>query len=306
LTDGLGVAVVSSSENVVVNPALVVTLGNPSPSAVDVGQSSTVTATVLGGTSPYTYSWTVNGARSSLSTSSTIQYPTSASGPEKFVVSVTDAAGSTLESSSVTLDVNNLPQVAISGNNTPYTSTTDDLTARVTGGTGALSYLWAVNGITQDGATGQVFGFNESQAGVYVVTVNVTDAVNGVGASPQFTVTVTSQNSGGSSPPWYENSPIPGIANAFMGWLLLLAIIAIVVAVAVAAIRRRKKPSEEQPAIGVMCGSCGAGPYPWGTPGCYSCGMQFFNVTPMVDSPNYVAYPNAPASMPPWSGPPPQ
>jgi hypothetical protein len=301
--DELGVTATSSSQSVTVNPAIVVTLDKPSPSAVDVGQSSTVNAAVSGGTAPYTYQWTVNGARSSLSSSNSIVYPTTTSGQVKFIISVTDAAGDNVQSSSVTLSVNNLPQVSINGNNTPYAGTTDDLTAAVTGGTGALTYAWSVNSAAQSGATGQVFAFNESEAGSYQVTVTVTDAVNGVGTSQAFTVTVVSQSGGGNSPPWYENSPIPGIANATLGWLLLLAIVVVVAAVVVAAVRRRKQPSEEQP-IGVMCGCCGAGPYPWGTGGCAQCGVQFANVTPMTNSANYVAYPNAPQSMPPWPGPP--
>jgi kumamolisin len=303
--DHVGQQATSLPSTVVVYPAVVVTLGAPSPSTVDVGQSATLTATASGGNAPYTYQWTVNGAVSSLSTTNKLVYPSTVAGQVTFSITVGDANGNNVTSSSVRLTVRALPTVLITGNNTPFTSHTDNLTASAGGGIGPYAYAWSVDGVPQTGYTGPVFAFNESANGSYQVIVSVTDSVNGQGTSVPFTVTVVNPPPAiiPPSPPWYENSPIPGVASAALGWLIILAIIMVVVGVIVA-VHRRRRPDEDVPPIGVVCGSCGAGPYPWGVGGCPRCGSPFANVTPMPNSPNYVAYPNSPDALPPWPGPP--
>lgn len=135
---------------ITVNPIPTVVLG--SDVSICGGTATTITASVTGGTSPYTYLWTGGTTASSLTTSTARTY----------IVTVTDKNGCTNTddvkvSALGSLTVNSGDDVSICGN----TSTT--LSTSATGGTSPYTYKWSNTATTQT--------TNVSTAGVYTVTV---------------------------------------------------------------------------------------------------------------------------------------
>jgi hypothetical protein len=187
---------------ITVNPVPTVVLG-PDVS-ICAGTSTTITANVTGGTSPYTYLWTGGTTASSLTTASAGTY----------IVTVTDKNGCTSTDDvkvSVlgSLSVNAGADVSICGN----TSTT--LSASATGGTSPYIYKWSNSATTQ--AT------SVSTAGIYKVTVTDSKGCSGtdeveVKVSSGITVnagadvsicgntstTLSASTTGGTSPHTYK------------------------------------------------------------------------------------------------------
>lgn len=281
VVDRFGLKATSTPQTVTVAAStttsqLSVSIHAPSPAVVDVGQSFTLDAVASGGTAPYSYVWSLNGAVETGTQSANYTYTSSAQGQVTFHVEVSDSSGDNANSSSVTLTVNSLPSVTVSGNSTPFVGTSDVLTADASGGTPSYSFTWSIDGTAQGGATGQSFIFNESKAGTYSVSVKVTDSVGGHGSSPTYTMTVVNPGPSGSTsttPPWYQDSPLPGVASATLGWLILIALIAAVVIAAL--LLRGKKPGSgkivAQQTVGT-CASCGASSLAPGEAVCPTCG----------------------------------
>ncbi len=105
---------------------------SPKPASVCSGDSLKLTATISGGKSPYTYSWS-NG-----STLSYIYVKTAG----KYKVKVTDSLNCTRVYDSVTLTVNPLPAAAVISNATICTGSSISIGATAVGGS---TYSWTSN-----------------------------------------------------------------------------------------------------------------------------------------------------------------
>ncbi|MCE7996919.1 MAG: hypothetical protein HEP71_33465 [Roseivirga sp.] len=151
------------------------------------GADGSLTASALGGVSPYTYIWS-NGATSANTTS----LPAAT-----FTITVTDANGLTATSQSTITEPAVLGAGSAVDNHVSTMGGNDGgATASATGGTAPYTYSWN-NGVTIASITGQV-------AGTY--TVSVTDA-NGCGpATSQVTITEPT-----NADPTFTSQPITTI-----------------------------------------------------------------------------------------------
>ncbi|MBI1804777.1 MAG: T9SS type A sorting domain-containing protein [Ignavibacteria bacterium] len=143
------------------------------------GTSGTLTATVTGGTSPYTYSWNTGATTQSITTSTAGTY----------TVTVTDSKGATATSSG-TLTVNLPPSVSVNSL-TVCSGSSGTLTATVTGGTSPYTYLWNTGATTPSITT--------STGGTYSVTVTDSKGCSGIGSgiltvNPPMTMSLASTN----------------------------------------------------------------------------------------------------------------
>ena len=186
--DSVGNSAQSSTLDETVNADPSVSISS-SQNPTDVGNSVTFTATGSGGTGSYSYQWYLNGGAVSGATSSTYTTSFSSSGSDSVYVVLTDELGNKATSSTITESVNTDPSVAISSSQNP-TDVGDSITftATGTGGTGAFSYVWYLNGATQSSTT-STFSTSFSSAGTYYVNVTVEDTL-GDTASYSFKETV--------------------------------------------------------------------------------------------------------------------
>jgi hypothetical protein len=169
---------------------------SPSSITLDTGQSQTFTATVSGGTPPFTYRWYLNGSLIGANNSSYSYYaPTFAFGVYSVYVNATDNASVpvTAKSNTASVTVHAAPSVLIS----PTSAVLDvgqpqTFNATVSNGTSSYSYQWYLNGSAVSNATGDSWTFNPTSTGSYNVYVKVTDAAGTVATSITSTVTVQS------------------------------------------------------------------------------------------------------------------
>jgi hypothetical protein len=191
----LGCVALSSTAQVTVNAALVVTV-SPTSVTMDVGQSQTFNLSILGGTSPYSYQWYQNGTAIGGATGSTYVFGPSSRGHYNFYVVVTDSAtptANTATSSTVTAAVNSAPSVGISPTSvTMDVGQSQTFTSSASGGTGSYSYQWYLDGGKVSGATGASWTYvpSSSSVGLHSVYVNVTDSLGCVALSSTAQVTV--------------------------------------------------------------------------------------------------------------------
>jgi PKD repeat protein len=151
----------------------------------DVGQADAFTGTYAGGTGAYSFQWAFGDGQTATTQSATHTY--AAAGAEIATFSVTDSLGR-VATGNVHVDVNPSPTLAASSSaSTVVAGTADAFTPTVTGGTGPFSYLWNFTDGTDSVATAPSHAF--SKAGVYNVTVMVTDA-NGETAAANVKVSV--------------------------------------------------------------------------------------------------------------------
>ncbi|MBX8642618.1 MAG: PKD domain-containing protein [Thermoplasmata archaeon] len=189
LTDGAGYTVNSNTIDETVNSDPTVS-ASASTTTADVGYSITFSASPSGGTSPYTYSWTIGGTQ--VSTSQDFSYSFSSAGSYTVTVTVTDSLGETY-SASVSVTINNNPSVSVSSSQNPTdVSNSVTFTASESGGTGTISYAWTVNGASE--GSGSTLSYSFSSSGSYTIEVTVTDG-DGHTASASLTETVYSDPS---------------------------------------------------------------------------------------------------------------
>ena len=192
--------VVSSSP-----PLALTVIVSPSSGTVDVGQSVTFSASVSGGTSPYTYQWYLNGVpvgtdSASYSYTATIADLTAGS----FTVSVTvpDSASNVVSSSTGTVIVNSAlvaPTASASKGTVDQGQTSSLTSAAASGGTTPYSYQWfekasgAVSYSLISGAASSSYSFSTSIStakGTWSFELQVTDAASAVVTSNSASVTV--------------------------------------------------------------------------------------------------------------------
>jgi hypothetical protein len=154
-------------------------------SVLEIGQAETVTANVIGGTAPYSYTWYLNGVQLASSTQSTIIHGNASDlGSDNVSVKVTDSAN-TIATAHAGLTVNSAlslgsPSVKVPSG-TIDVGQLEVVTANVIGGTLPYSYAWKLNGnaIGTNSNTVTING-NSSDIGTDNVMVTVTDAENSV------------------------------------------------------------------------------------------------------------------------------
>lgn len=118
------------------------------------GNNGSLTATVAGGTSPYTYSWAPSGGTSATATGLTAG---------TYTVTVTDAASATTTQTFTITEPTAITSAASGTNLTCNADNSGTATATVSGGTPGYTYMWS-NG----GTTASISGL---AAGVYTYTV---------------------------------------------------------------------------------------------------------------------------------------
>jgi len=218
----------SSADLVTVNTALVANAISPSAPKIDSGQSITLTANPLGGTTPYTYQWysgssaTCSSDTTKLGTTSTQSVnPTSST---YYCYTVTDASTNAPTVSSATDSVTVDPTLT-AGAITPSAPTIDSgqsitLTANPLGGTTPYTYQWYSGSSATCSSDTTLLGtaptqsVNPTSSTYYCYTVkdastgtpaasatSVTDlvTVNLALTAPVISVSPTSISSGGSS-----------------------------------------------------------------------------------------------------------
>jgi hypothetical protein len=183
----------SNTASVNVNSALSISI-SPTSATLDVGQSQLFTSSVLGGTSPYSYQWYLNGVSVSGATSPTWTFTAASAGSYTVYVNVTDATSAVATSATVPVTVNGqLSATILPGSATLDVGQSKLFTSTVSGGTPTYSYQWCLNGSPVSGATGTTWTFTPASAGSYTVYLNVTDSVNAVTTSNNAPVTVNGQ-----------------------------------------------------------------------------------------------------------------
>jgi uncharacterized repeat protein (TIGR02543 family) len=165
----------------------------PSAQTVNTGQSASFSVAVTGGTPPYSYQWkkgstTINGANGATLTINNAQTADAGS----YSVVITDSAGNSVTSNTVTLTVNSLPSIEAQPTaQTVNTGQKASFSVVATGGTPPYSYQWEKGSTTISGATGATLTINNAQtadAGSYSVVI--TDSAGNSVTSTPATLTV--------------------------------------------------------------------------------------------------------------------
>ena len=218
--------VTSSASSVVVNAALVAPTAS-APSAVDQGQTISLTsASVSTGTGPYLYQWfskTPSGDYTAISgaTSSGFNSITSgatAVGSWSFILQVTDATGAAVNSTDVPVMVNPTlltPVVSATSSEIAEGQTSTLSSTAVTTGTGPYSYQWfekLSGGVyVTVGVNSPSFNFVTSGAtatGSWSFILQVTDATGAAVNSTDVSVQVVMATSSPSPTPTPVTTPI--------------------------------------------------------------------------------------------------
>lgn len=185
--------VVSSPFTVYSDPSVTVAASSTS---VDMGKSTTLTATVSGGSGGFSYTWA--GLPTGCSSSSVASLPCTPTATGTFLASVTvkDSNGLSASSSTVSITVNVDPTVTASASTTSLDiGQTTTFTATVSGGSGGISYTWS--GLPAGCISSSVVSLSctPTGAGSSSVSVSVTDSSGYSASSTPFSVTVYSDPS---------------------------------------------------------------------------------------------------------------
>ncbi len=125
------------------------------------GQPATLTSTISGGTSPFSYNW--NGTITALSS-----FPVSSTATTIYTITATDANGCISPAQQATVNVAGALSLAVTSNYSICSGDKAVLTSTVNGGTGNYSYLWQPG--SMNGPTQVLFPVTHSQT--YTLTVN--------------------------------------------------------------------------------------------------------------------------------------
>ncbi|HEY6238783.1 MAG TPA: hypothetical protein VIZ68_06330, partial [Thermoplasmata archaeon] len=235
--DSLGFRI-TASVDLEIAPDPAITKVTVTPSAIDIGQSVTVNVTVVGGTAPFSFTYTglPNGCVPGTAAEFTCKPRTPASYP--IVATVSDAwQVSSQLGQSFTVNADPVVNSFAPSSDTITVGSAVTFTVGVVGGSGVYTYVYTglPTGCTPANRSG--LSCVPTAAGTYNVTINVTDTL-GVSASAYAPLTVEAASSG---------SGLLGLSGS-LGYLLLAAIVVIVlVVVLVLLMRRRRPPAGEGP-----------------------------------------------------------
>ncbi len=189
-----GQATSSPKVSVTVSPDPAIS-AQPSSTAIDAGQTATLTSTVTGGTAPFSWQWYDGGGAiaGASGTGAIATYSTTVADTGIYVV-FTDSVSMTATSTPmVSVVVNPDPAISAQPSSTAIDAgQTATLTSTVTGGTAPFSWRWYDGGgaISRASGTGAAATYSTTVAdtGIYVV---FTDSVSMTAASsPTISVTV--------------------------------------------------------------------------------------------------------------------
>jgi hypothetical protein len=146
---------------------------------MDVGQSQQFNSSVDGGLLPYSYQWSLNDAAVSGAALTSWMFMPSAPGSHAIFLNVTDAAGASEVSDTVTVSVNEALSVSISPSSVIMSLNESQLfTAEVSGGTSPYFFQWYLNDTAIPGANGNTWTFAPGSISNLTVYVRVNDAVS--------------------------------------------------------------------------------------------------------------------------------
>ena len=153
-----------------------------------VGKSVTFTATVSGGTAPYSYVYNYDGTKSS-SSSATKSYSPKA-GSHTLEVTVTDKNGSTATASTKIEAADPLKLSLSASKEEAVRGETVTLTANGTGGFSPLTYTFTETTGAKFTSSGNTATFNPTAAGTYTFKVSVSDSKGNKSSEVSKTITV--------------------------------------------------------------------------------------------------------------------
>ncbi|MDE1819552.1 MAG: PKD domain-containing protein [Euryarchaeota archaeon] len=190
----------SSSHSAAIVVSAAVTVGSISATRwdLDVSQSSTLTATVAGGSPSFAYAWAGLPAGCLSSNALSLSCSPTASGTFALTFSARDSNGMNVSSTTMAMVVSpalGTPSITASTPNLDVGQTVSFLAAE-SGGTGSYSYSWTYNGIRADlvGCTGQATASltcTPTSSGVPNIVVTVSDSNAAPPQTRSTTVTVS-------------------------------------------------------------------------------------------------------------------
>jgi hypothetical protein len=178
VTDSKSCSSTSASGTLTVNPTPSVTVNSPATCA---WIAATIQATVIGGTGPFAYAWTVPATVSD--PGNVDHFTATVAGAYGVVVTDSKSCGSV--SASGTLMVNPTPTVTVNSLATCAGSPAT-IQASVSGGTGPFAYAWTVPATANN--PGNVDHLDATVAGIYSVVVTDSKSCSTASASGTLTV----------------------------------------------------------------------------------------------------------------------
>jgi YVTN family beta-propeller protein len=179
---------VATSASLIVNSTPVVSLSGSQ--ATDVNRPLFFSATPGGGTPPYSYQWrSYAGLGCRASKNHTLSCTPNTAGTYPVVVTLTDSVGGT-NISALSVTVNPLPTVTISGANATDVNATVQFSALPVGGTAPYAYFWSYsNGMDCLPSTNTSLACRPLRPGDFTVGVHMNDSV-GLSSTTRFSVAV--------------------------------------------------------------------------------------------------------------------
>ncbi len=185
VTDGNGCVGASNISTVTVDNPLASL--SASPPLVCVGNSSTLTATVAGGTAPYVYLFSDGFSETTSATS--VMHAVTPSVTTNYTVTITDANGCASTSGISTVTVDN-PLATLSASPTVICAgNSSTLTASIVGGTAPYTYVFS-DGFTSGPTPSTSIAYVVSPSATTNYTVTITDANGCIATSSETTVTL--------------------------------------------------------------------------------------------------------------------
>ncbi len=232
VTDVNNETIISNIAAVLVETPANVTI-NPTQLKMYLGQSQTFYSNISGGTNPYYFQWYLNNTSILGATSQNWTYTPIEAGNYSIYLKVTDALNINFQSKDVA-NVTVYDQLTVSINPASVSMNlgkTQSFKSSVLGGAQPYIYQWILNGTAVSGATISSWNFTPTQAGHYVVYLNVTDSfgsqtyssnLSEIFVYPQLSVSIspTSANIGLGGSQQFSATVTGGVPPYSYQWVL--------------------------------------------------------------------------------------